>query len=332
MARRWKRFSAIFDELNECHPNAAAVLYIVPDRGFPKSLFTNSTVQFQNSPSFVDFQNSLQRFQQSIATSGSISTELLIEPCFTSAQRRGLDLHDPEALQKIFRSPLGGRVVDHLRKFISDIKRHFDDCELPSTQSLTLQSITDLLGSLSAPGSVPSSLQIWNSLSESFGVRHGTGPELLMIIRILDWLAFARKDPPLPVHVLERADTDVGLATADLLPVENLDADDLIAVNSELLASSTTLLPLPPVENPDAHDLIDVNLELIDSSTALLPLAPVENPDAHDLIAQDTISPIAVNTECTVQNLNEGSRERRDASPAPASSRKRVKVVKVKPH
>jgi hypothetical protein len=232
-------------------------------------MFTASAVNFQHTEAYIDFQNSFQRFTSTLATQ-AVAAE---EPCFTTQERRAINMEDPNALHAIIHAPLGGRSVDQLRKLISDIKRIFNDRHLPSSQGLGEEAIVEILHSLAAPGSAPSALLIWNAVRQDLVNRHGTGPGLLMIIRILDWIAFKRLEDMLPTHsreaatanqadLPETAEDQAGLPetaedqadlpeTAFATELEQLAYQEPVLLPSAVLASPCSSLPLPQLASPE---------------------------------------------------------------------------------
>lgn len=205
--RRWNRFADIFADLDNCHPDAAAFLYVIPERGIPRCLLTSNIASFQNSESYADIQHALQKHRLAGQEATPVdSSTVALQPCFSFIDRRSRITADAAGLSEIVRGKLGGSSTLHLRRLVADIKRLFPDCQLPVTTGLSLQCMMDLIQKIARPGAIPTAAQLWHALSPNFGDRHGTGPELLMIVRVLDWVALKKEEPTLAAHPLEIMD------------------------------------------------------------------------------------------------------------------------------
>lgn len=145
-----------------------------------------------------------------------------MQPCFTTTDRRAVITPTAEGLKEIVQGKLGGNSTAHLRRLLADIKRVFPALNLPSTSGLRLNSMLDIFGKLARPNTYPDAEQLWSFLSPQFGARHGNGPELLMVIRVLDWIALMKVNGAiLDKHALEISDqeTAADAAVALLGPV-----------------------------------------------------------------------------------------------------------------
>jgi hypothetical protein len=241
-------------------------------------LFTSNLVDYQKTTEYDDFQRSMQKW--SAPGRGQESGESKVDPCFTTLERRAIKMDDPNALNAIVQPQLGVRKIDHLRKLVYSIKSRFPLCCLPATTGLNSEAIMELLQLLAAPNTAPSAAQIWNALYESLNSRHGTGPELVMVVRILDWIAFTKQEDTLPIHPLEVTSLQEG-AVLDLpVPVVERAAMGLQPMDCILPAD-----PVPAVDSVAMEELQSMNGMLSDDPE------PAVEPTAMELQPIDYILP-----------------------------------------
>lgn len=238
--RRWLKFATMFQQLDQCHPEAAAILYIVPERGAPRTLLTQSMIDFQSTSGFSDLQINIQRFQ---ATRQS-QTPTSNSATFTSETRRDTN----SDLSVILR---GGRAVDLLRRLIADIKRYFPGCQIPSSGALNMDGLVAVLQDLARPGVEPPALSIWHTLCPTLEARHGNGAELLMVIRVLDWIALQKGESQLPCHPLETQ------------TAPNIETTEANLFEEDLLDDMEMISPWHSVEPQTVYDQVGITYTLI---------------------------------------------------------------------